>query len=79
MASFRNHILVPIDFSEQSFIALGQSYNLARLTKADITLINVIDDTYYLPFFRKRKTKLWKRKSRRNWKNWPMKQPKKWE
>ena len=62
MASFRNHILVPIDFSEQSFIALGQSYNLARLTKADITLINVIDDTYYLTFFQKKEDKTLEKK-----------------
>ena len=53
MAAFKNHILVPIDFSDQSLIALGQSYNLARLTKADITLINVMEDTFHLPFFSK--------------------------
>ncbi len=53
MAAFKNHILVPIDFSEQSIIALEQSYNLARLTKSDITLINVIDDAFQLPFFTK--------------------------
>lgn len=46
-----NHILVPIDFSDQSLIALKQSYNLARLTKADLTLINVIDQSFHLPFF----------------------------
>src|SRR5258705_13567024 len=44
MASQKNHILVPVDFSEQSLIALAQSYNLARLTKAEITIIYVIDD-----------------------------------
>jgi nucleotide-binding universal stress UspA family protein len=44
MASPKNHILVPVDFSEQSLIALAQSYNLARLTKSEITLIYVIDD-----------------------------------
>jgi nucleotide-binding universal stress UspA family protein len=53
MAGLKNHILVPIDFSEQSYIALGQSYNLARLTKADITLINVIEESFQLPFFSK--------------------------
>ncbi len=53
MAAFKNHILVPIDFSEQSIIALNQSYNLARLTKANITLINVIEDSFHLPFFSK--------------------------
>lgn len=40
-----NHIVVPVDFSEQSNIALSQSYNLARLTNSDITLIHVIDET----------------------------------
>lgn len=54
MGVLRNHILVPIDFSDQSMIALGQSYNLARLTKADLTLINVIDDSFHLPFFSKK-------------------------
>ncbi len=43
MPTTDNTILVPIDFSEQSLIALGQSYNLARLTRADITLIHVIE------------------------------------
>jgi nucleotide-binding universal stress UspA family protein len=57
MASTKNHILVPVDFSEQSFIALAQSYNLARLTKAEITLIYVIDDDESSPlsFFLKSK------------------------
>ncbi len=57
MAVLKNHILVPIDFSDQSMIALGQSYNLARLTMADLTLINVIDDSYHLPFFSKKEDK----------------------
>ena len=57
MASPKNHILVPVDFSEQSLIALAQSYNLARLTKAEITLIYVIDDDESSPlsFFLKSK------------------------
>lgn len=57
MASQKNHILVPVDFSEQSLIALAQSYNLARLTKAEITLIYVIDDDENNPlsFFLKSK------------------------
>jgi nucleotide-binding universal stress UspA family protein len=57
MNGFNNHILVPVDFSEQSLIALGQSFNLARLTKADLTLINVIEDTFHLPFFTKKEDK----------------------
>jgi nucleotide-binding universal stress UspA family protein len=57
MASQKNHILVPVDFSEQSLIALTQSYNLARLTKSEITLIYVIDDDEHNPlsFFLKSK------------------------
>ncbi len=38
----KNTILVPIDFSEQSIIALEQSYNLAKLSQSSITLLNVI-------------------------------------
>lgn len=44
MSTKNNHILVPVDFSEQSLIALSQSYNLTRLTKADIVLLYVLDD-----------------------------------
>ncbi len=44
MSHSSNHILVPIDFSEQSLIALGQSYNLTRLNKADIVLLYVLDE-----------------------------------
>ncbi|MCX6291715.1 MAG: universal stress protein [Bacteroidetes bacterium] len=55
MAVLRNHILVPVDFSEQSFIALGQSYNLARLTKATLTLLYVIEESFQLPIFKKKK------------------------
>lgn len=45
--STTNHIIVPVDFSEQSTIALNQSYNLARLTGADITLIHVVDEDMF--------------------------------
>ncbi|HOS48661.1 MAG TPA: universal stress protein [Bacteroidia bacterium] len=43
MCAYQNHIVIPIDFSEQCLIALNQTYNLARLTKSDITLLHVID------------------------------------
>lgn len=36
-----NKILVPIDFEKQSLLALEQSYNLARLLKAEIVLLFV--------------------------------------
>ena len=57
MSNLSNQILVPIDFSEQSFIALSQSYNLARLSKADIILLHIIDDSSYLPFYTKKEDK----------------------
>lgn len=44
MTPSTNKILVPVDFSEQSLIALDQSYNLAREYKAEITLLNVIEE-----------------------------------
>src|ERR1022692_3485971 len=44
-------ILVPIDFSDQSHIALDQSYNLAREYKAEITLLYVIEDNGFISKF----------------------------
>ncbi len=62
MAALKNHILVPVDFSDQSQIAISQSYNLARLTKADLTLINVIDESFHLPFFSAKEDKTMEKK-----------------
>jgi nucleotide-binding universal stress UspA family protein len=39
----KNNIIVPIDFSEQSQVALGQSYNLAKFTESTIVLLHVND------------------------------------
>lgn len=50
MSSEAGQIIVPVDFGDQSLIALSQSYNLARLTKSEITLINVIDEDFLKPF-----------------------------
>ena len=44
MIQHTNKILVPVDFSEQSLIALDQSYNLAKEYNAEITLLYVIED-----------------------------------
>jgi len=49
MPEYNNHILVPIDFSEQSIIALKQSYNIARFSKSAITLVHVIDEDIINP------------------------------
>ncbi|MDO9185356.1 MAG: universal stress protein [Bacteroidia bacterium] len=45
MIQHTNIILVPTDFSEQSNIALEQSYTLAREYHAEITLLYVIEDS----------------------------------
>lgn len=43
-------ILVPVDFSETSLKALAQAAYVAKLNKADITLINIVESTYsYTP------------------------------
>ena len=44
MLANKNKILVPIDFSEQSLIALSQSYNLAKKINAEVILLYVIED-----------------------------------
>lgn len=43
--SIKNEILVPIDFSDQSLIALGQSFNLAREYNAEILLLYVMEES----------------------------------
>jgi len=45
-----NNILVATDFSDQSLIALEQSYTLARLIRADITLLHVVAETSHSVF-----------------------------
>jgi nucleotide-binding universal stress UspA family protein len=51
MIQSTNKILVPVDFSEQSLIALEQSYNLAREYHAEITLLHVIEEAGMLAKF----------------------------
>ncbi len=40
-----NKILIPVDFEQQSFLATEQSYNLARLIKAEIVLLYVFEQS----------------------------------
>ncbi len=47
-----DQILVPTNYSAQSTIALEQSYNLARLTKSEITLLNVMEEDLLSPLVR---------------------------
>ena len=37
-------ILVPIGFSDQSMVALGQAFNLAKIKKGEIVLLSVIEE-----------------------------------
>ncbi|MBZ0243919.1 MAG: universal stress protein, partial [Bacteroidales bacterium] len=41
-------LLVPVDFNEQSLVALQQSYNLARLLQFDIVLLYVQEEKDFL-------------------------------
>ena len=52
MPPLKNHILVPIDFSDQSIVALGQAQSLARISRASMTLIHVVESHMSMPFFR---------------------------
>jgi nucleotide-binding universal stress UspA family protein len=43
-------ILVPVDFSETSMKALDQAVYVAKLNKADLTIINIVESTFsYAP------------------------------
>lgn len=44
METRENKILVPVDFGEQSLIALDQSYNVARMVNAEIYILHVITE-----------------------------------
>ncbi|MFN0187268.1 MAG: universal stress protein [Bacteroidia bacterium] len=50
MSSEKRNIIVPVDFSDQSKIALSQTYNLAKMAHADITLLHVIDEALFKSF-----------------------------
>lgn len=47
MNQSQSKIVVPIDFSEQSIVALKQSYNIARFSNAELLLLNVIDEDFF--------------------------------
>ena len=44
MSITTSKILVPIGFSDQSMVALGQAFNLAKIKKSEIILLSVIED-----------------------------------
>ena len=44
MSISASKILVPIGFSAQSMIALGQAFNLAKIKKSDVVLLSVVEE-----------------------------------
>ncbi len=44
MSNKTYQIIIPVDFGEQSLIAVRQSYNMAKLTSSELTLLHVIDN-----------------------------------
>ena len=45
MSENANKILVPVDFEEQSMIALEQGAHVAKLIHADLVLLYVIEES----------------------------------
>jgi len=45
MSAIQSNILVPIDYSDLSLIALKQSFRFARFSNAKIILIHIVEDT----------------------------------
>ncbi len=41
----KNSILIPVDFKEQSLVAIRQAYNLAKINNLDLTLLYVYEDS----------------------------------
>ena len=46
MSNIASKILVPIGFSEQSMVALGQAFNLAKIKNSEVVLLYVIEDNH---------------------------------
>ncbi|MEO0310758.1 MAG: hypothetical protein RIQ89_415 [Bacteroidota bacterium] len=52
MARNNQPILVPVDFSEQSLIAVEQACNVARINNASLILIHVLEESFFsMSFF----------------------------
>ena len=46
MSKTSSKILVPIGFSDQSMVAMGQAFNLAKIKNSEIVLLSVIEDKH---------------------------------
>ena len=46
MSNTASKILVPIGFSEQSMVAMGQAFNLAKIKNSEVVLLYVIEDNH---------------------------------
>src|ERR1700740_216834 len=43
-AAKQNLMIIPVDFTEQSLLAIGQSYNLTKYTNSKILLLHVYEN-----------------------------------
>jgi len=46
MSNIASKILVPVGFSEQSMVAMGQAFNLAKIKNSEVVLLYVIEDNH---------------------------------
>ena len=46
MSNIASKILVPVGFSEQSMLAMGQAFNLAKIKNSEVVLLYVIEDNH---------------------------------
>ena len=46
MSNIASKILVPIDFSNQSIVALEQALNLAKIKNSEVVLLTVIEEKH---------------------------------
>jgi nucleotide-binding universal stress UspA family protein len=47
-----DRILVPLDGSHNAYVALAKAEELAKLTDAEIVLLNVVDSDHYATYAR---------------------------
>ena len=46
MTNTASKILVPIGFSDQSMVAIGQAFNLAKIKNSEVVLLSVMEEKH---------------------------------
>jgi hypothetical protein len=73
MSERKNKIVVPLDFHEQSMIALDQTRSIARFMDAEIIILYIIESTDIISaMFRKNEEEKIYEEARKNLKNWQL-------